>query len=129
MEIVIIICFTIAILAQVINLIDWVLGKLGFFKTILQKALKHIGYSENYYNKTGYKDIAFLQKLEAELSKMRSSLDNVSRSALYDKILIDFDLDRIHREEESIRQQQIRNHYHSLDSTKERLKNNHNLIV
>jgi len=118
--------FVVTIGAQVLNLIDWILKKLGFFKTTFEKALSHIGYSEKYYYKNGSTDMVFLQKLEAELHKMRDNLNNDSRSALYDRILIDFDLNKVCQDIENLRKE-IR--HNSFESIKERLKNNYSLIV
>jgi len=126
MEILIVLFFVAAIGFQVLNLIDWVLKKFGFFKTTFEKALSHIGYSKKYYYKNGSTDMVFLQKLETELHKMRDNLTSDSRSALYDRILIDLDLNKVCQDIENLRKE-IR--HNSFESTRERLKNNHNLIV
>jgi len=129
MEILIALFFVAAIGFQVLNLIDWVLKKLGFFKTTFEKALRRIGYSEKYYYKNGSKDIEFLQKLDVELQRMRDNVHKVKgygSEALHDKIGIDFDLEQVRRNIKNLKEVHQHN---SLESTRERLKNSYNLIV
>ena len=129
MEILIALFFVAAIGFQVLNLIDWVLKKLGFFKTTFEKALKSIGYSQRYYDKNSTKDIVLLQKLDVELQRMRDNVHKVKgygSEALHDKIGIDFDLEQVRRNIKNLKET---HHHNSLEGTKERLKSNYNLIV
>jgi hypothetical protein len=114
------------IIAQTLNLIDWVLKQLGFFKTDFEKALKRAGYSKRYYYKNCYKDLILLKKLEAEFQRMKDSIKGYGGEAFFARQSVDFDLEAVRRNIERI-ENPIR--YNSLESTKERLKNLHNLIV
>jgi len=100
MELVIALFIIFGILIQIGNFIDWFLGKLGFFKTPVEKICSSLGYTTSHY--WGGQDIVCIKAIGKELYKLQTELyenPSDSRSMWFKRQNVSFAIDSNNRAE------------------------------